>query len=161
MPDKLDKKIIAAMQAEFPLVTEPYREMAERIGISQEELLCRLEKYKQIGYIRKMGAVLKQEQTGFPANALCAWLAPKERLEEIGRLMSSSSAVSHCYAREPQPGWPYNLYTMIHAHNREGCRELVDRLADAAGLTDYLLLFSIKEWKKTSMRYFREVREYD
>mgnify|MGYP000855179142 CR=1 FL=1 len=128
MLDELDKKIIAAMQEEFPLVTEPYREMAERIGISEEELLCRLEKYKQTGYIRKMGAVLKQDQTGFPANALCVWIVPEERLEEIACLMSSYCAVSHCYARESQSDWPYNFYTMIHAHTREACRELADRL---------------------------------
>lgn len=154
MLDALDKKIIAAMQVEFPLVAEPYKEIAKRIGISEEELLERLSSYRQSGKIRKMGAVLKHREVGFSANALCAWLVPEERIEEVGQIMMRHPAITHCYSRIPQPEWPYNFYIMLHAHSREECRTMAAELAQATSLNQYTMLFSTKEWKKTSMRYF-------
>lgn len=154
MLDDLDKKIIAAMQDEFPLVAEPYKEIAKRIGITEEELLERLSSYRKSGKIRKMGAVLKHREVGFSANALCAWIVPPERLEEVGQIMMSHPAITHCYSRIPQPEWPYNFYIMLHAHTQEECRTMAAELAQATGLSQYTMLFSTKEWKKTSMRYF-------
>ncbi|SDF19803.1 AsnC family transcriptional regulator [Sporolituus thermophilus] len=159
MLDALDKKIIAAMQDEFPLVSDPYRVIAERLGISEDELLRRLERYRQTGQLRKMGAVLRHREVGYAANALCAWVVTPEREEEVGRLMAAHPAVTHCYSRLPAEEWPYNFYTMVHAHTRAECREIVEALARAAGLDQYTMLFSTREWKKTSMHYFREGEE--
>ncbi|HWR08655.1 Lrp/AsnC family transcriptional regulator [Sporomusa sp.] len=156
MLDNLDKKIIAVMQGEFPLVAEPYKELAQQIGITEHELLERLGRYRLSGQLRKMGAVLRHREVGYAANALCAWIVPEQQLAEVGQLMSGYMAVTHCYARIPQPGWPYNFYTMLHAHTRAECQRLAEELAEATGLDIYTLLFSTREWKKTSMSYFPE-----
>lgn len=156
MLDELDKKIIAAMQDEFPLVAEPYKEIASRIGISETELLTRLNDYCKTGKIRKMGAVLKHREVGYAANALCAWIVPDERIDEVGQIMKQHPAVTHCYSREPRPEWPYNFYVMLHAHTREECRAMAEELANAIGLRQFTMLFSTREYKKTSMRYFVE-----
>lgn len=154
--DELDKKIIRAMQGDFPLVEEPYKLLAEQIGITEEELLRRLKSYKKSGKIRKMGAVLRHRQVGYSANVLCAWLVPPERLDEVAHGMAACPAVSHCYDRNMYPEWPYNVYTMIHAHSRGECEKIAAELAKKYGLTERKMLYSVKEWKKTSMRYFRE-----
>lgn len=157
--EELDKRIIAAMQDDFPLYERPYREIAGKIGISEEELIARLGRYRELGCIRKMGAVLRHREVGFLANALCAWNVPADKLEEAGLTMSADPAVTHCYAREARPDWPYNLYIMLHAHTREECRAQAAKLSQAAGITDYIMLFSTKEWKKSNVRYFRELGE--
>lgn len=154
--DSIDKKIVKAMQGEFPLVAEPYKEIAARIGISEEELLTRLQRYKAAGQIRKMGAVLRHREVGFTANVLCAWEVPSERLEEVASAMAKNPAVSHCYDRNTMPGWPYNVYTMIHGKSREECSQIAAQMAAANHLDNKAMLFSVKEWKKTSMRYFSE-----
>ncbi|SDF49979.1 Lrp/AsnC family transcriptional regulator [Sporomusa acidovorans] len=156
MLDNLDKRIIAVMQGEFPLVAEPYKELAEKIGISEQQLLEKLNEYRMTGKLRKMGVVLRHREVGYAANALCAWKVPAARLKEVGELMSGYKIVTHCYSRVPQPHWPYNFYTMLHAHTREECRDLADKLANLAGLDNYQLLFSTREWKKSSMIYFPE-----
>lgn len=156
MLDELDKKIISVMQEDFPIVPEPYREIAHQLGISEEELLQRLRKYKQSGKIRKMGAVLKHREVGYNANALCAWIVPEDKIQEIGSLFSGYAVVTHCYARVTQPGWPYNFYTMLHAGTREQCNAIADELAQVSGLQEHIMLFSTKEWKKNSMQYFKE-----
>jgi DNA-binding Lrp family transcriptional regulator len=156
MLDDLDKKIIVVMQEEFPLVSEPYLEIAEKLGISEDELLKRLKGYYQSGKIRKMGAVLRHREVGYAANALCAWIVPEERIKEIGEMLAKDTVVSHCYARVSQPDWPYNFYTMLHAHTREQCKVIAQEIAERVGIQEYIMLFSTREWKKISMQYFKE-----
>lgn len=154
MLDVLDKRIIAALQDDFPIVSEPYRELAEKIRISEDVLLTRLREFRRRGELRRMGAVLRHREIGFVANALCAWKVPEGRVEEAAALMSGYSAVTHCYERVTYPEWPYNLYIMLHGRSQDECREMAARLAEDTGLTEYLMLFSTREWKKASMRYF-------
>jgi len=156
MLDELDKEIIAMMQEDFPLVPEPYLAIADKLGISEEELLSRLNKYRQSKKIRKMGAVLRHREVGYSANALCAWIVPEERIQEVGEMFAKVAVVTHCYARVTQPGWPYNFYTMLHANTREQCNDIAQSLAEQAELSQYTMLFSTKEWKKNSMEYFKE-----
>ena len=156
MLSKLDKDVIRALQGDFPLVEEPYKVLAAQVGISEEEFLERVKILSEGKCIRKMGAVLRHREVGFSANVLCAWEVPEERLEQVATALSAHPAVSHCYDRTTAPGWPYNLYTMIHAHSRGECEEIADTLGRANGLQHRAMLYSKKEWKKTSMKYFCE-----
>lgn len=154
--DELDKKIVRVMQEDFPLVQEPYKLLAAQVGIDEQTLLERLKRFKANGQIRKMGAVLQHREVGFAANVLCAWEIPTERMDEVARSMSRHPSVSHCYDRNTKPGWPYNMYTMIHGHSREECEAIAQELGRANGVSNRAMLYSVKEWKKTSMRYFCE-----
>ena len=151
-----DKKIIKALQEDFPLCEEPYKILAQRVGISEAEFLQRVKELVAEKKIRKMGAVLRHREVGFNANALCAWCVPSDNLDAIAKIMVSNAAVSHCYDRTPAPNWNYNLYTMIHAKTREECEKIIGELSNLSGITDYKILYTKKEWKKTGMKYFCE-----
>ena len=151
-----DKEIIKALQEDFPLCEEPYKVLAQRVGISEEEFLKRVRELVEEKKIRKMGAVLRHREVGFKANALCAWQVPPDKLDEIAQVMSLHAAVSHCYDRTPAPNWNYNLYTMIHAKTRDECEQIIKELSDSTGITDYKILYTKREWKKTGMKYFCE-----
>ena len=153
---RLDKEIIKALQEDFPLCEEPYKILAERVGVSEEEFLQRVKKLVAEKKIRKMGAVLRHREVGFHANALCAWNVSPDKLDEIAQLMVSHAAVSHCYDRTPAPNWNYNLYTMIHARTRDECEKFIGELSTLTGVTNYKILYTKKEWKKTGMKYFCE-----
>lgn len=103
-----------------------------------------------------MGAVLRHREVGYSANVLVAWVVPADRLDEIARQLSACPSVSHCYDRNTAPGWPYNVYTMVHGHSREECESIVADLAKSCGISEHAMLYSKKEWKKTSMQYFTE-----
>ena len=153
---QLDKEIIKALQDEFPLCEEPYKILAQRVGISEEEFLQRVKELIDEKKIRKMGAVLRHREVGFNANALCAWQVPPDKLDDTAQVMSSHAAVSHCYDRTPAPNWNYNLYTMIHAKTRDECEQIIKELSDLTGVNDYKVLYTKREWKKTGMKYFCE-----
>lgn len=155
--DEIDKSIVRVLQGEFPLVAEPYKEFAKMAGITEDEFIVRAQKLKDIGAIRKMGAVLRHREVGFKANVLCAWEVPQEKLNAVAKNMAQNKSVTHCYDRNTAPGWNYNLYTMIHGESREECENIVKKLKFENNLESApALLFSKKEWKKTGMKYFVE-----
>ena len=152
--NELDKKIICALQGDFPLVAEPYKVLAEKAGVSEELFLERVKAMEK--KIRKMGAVLRHREVGFSSNVLVAWKVDPERLDEVAKQMAASPSVSHCYDRTTAPDWPYNLYTMVHGHSREECERIVAGLAAETGVEERAMLYTKREWKKVSMRYFQE-----
>lgn len=153
---EIDRKIIRLLQGEFPIVAEPYKMLAEEAGITEEELLSRIIMMREEKKIRKMGAVLRHREVGFTSNALCVWNVPDERVDEVATRMAEHPRVSHCYDRNRTDDWQYNLYTMIHGYSREECEGIAAELAAATGIDDRRMLYTRKEWKKTSMRYFAE-----
>ena len=151
-----DKRIVKALQEDFPLCAEPYKILAARADMTEEEFLQRVKELVAEKKIRKMGAVLRHREVGFNANALCAWQVPPDKLDAVAQVMSSCAAVSHCYDRTPAPNWQFNLYTMIHAKTRDECEQIIDELANVTGITNYKILYTKREWKKTGMKYFCE-----
>jgi DNA-binding Lrp family transcriptional regulator len=150
----LEKKIIACVQEDIPVTKRPYRQMARSLDLPEEILLQTLQDLCDRGVIRRFGATIRHQKSGFAANAMAAWRVDEDRVEEVGRKMASFKEVSHCYRRNPTGSWPYNLYTMIHARSEEACIETAHRMSIAAGVEDFTLLFSRREMKKTSMKYF-------
>ena len=123
-----------------------------------DEELSQLRALVGDGTIRRFGAVVNHRRVGFAANALVLWQVPPEKLDVVGAALAASPSVSHCYARAPQPDWPYTLYAMVHATSRESLDELIRQLSSAveraAGGSSYrLVLETLREYKKVSMRY--------
>lgn len=155
MLSELDKRIIRELQEGLPLVSRPFLVLADRLNLSEAELLARIEDFIDRGVIRRFGAAVRHQDLGFVANAMVVWSVPEERLEAVGALLAGFDEVTHCYARRAHPPeWPYNLFTMIHGQTEEECRQVAARLAAACGVQHYRLLFSAAELKKSSMKYF-------
>jgi DNA-binding Lrp family transcriptional regulator len=150
----LEKKIINLIQGDLPLAHRPFAVLAEQLGIDESTLLEEIRKLKELGIIRRFGATLRHQEAGFSSNAMVVWKVPEELLEHVGKIIAGFKEVTHCYQREPQKDWPYNLYSMVHGSNREDCHKIARRLSREVGIDDYTLLFSQKEFKKTSMEYF-------
>ena len=154
MLTEIEKKIIASIQEDIAVTDRPYLDISRKLGISEEVLLEKLQSLCGRGFIRRFGATLRHQKTGFTANAMAAWQVSEDRIDEVGKKMASFRQVSHCYRRNPAEGWPYNLYTMIHASDKAACRQTASEMSQAAAVENYTLLFSRKELKKTSMVYF-------
>jgi len=153
---ELEKRVIATVQGDMPVVARPYAHIASQLEISEEKLLAILNDLVERGIIRRFGATLRHQKSGFHSNAMVAWRVDEARIDAVGKIMASFRAVSHCYRRDPTSQWPYNLYTMVHGKDEDGCRATADKMAEKAEVHDYELLFSRRELKKTSMQYFKE-----
>ena len=153
--DDVDRKIIQATQSGLPLVARPYDDIAKVIGISADEVIMRMHNMLQSGIIRRIAAVPNHYALGYKANGMTVWDVPDDRIDELGKRVGALQFVSHCYHRPRYlPGWPYNLFAMVHAHTREEALELVSRIAGLLGGDDrgHDVLFSTRILKKTGMR---------
>lgn len=152
--DNLDKRIIAFVQGDLPLTPRPFAELAQELGISQAEVVDRLQAMAASGVMRRFGATLRHQKSGFGANVMVAWRVPEGDCDRVGERLASFRRVSHCYHRKICDGFEYNLFSMVHGRSEEEVRGLVEEMAAAVALDDYALLFSREELKKTSMRYY-------
>jgi DNA-binding Lrp family transcriptional regulator len=148
------QKLIQQLQADLPLCPRPFKEIARRVGITEEEVLGSIKQHLRQGVIRRFGAILGHQKLGFVANGMGVWHVPEEDTERVGTIMASYPEVSHCYQRPTSDSWPYNLYTMIHGTSRQECEAVAARISQETGITDYRLLFSVRELKKKSMVYY-------
>lgn len=144
------------MQEDLPLVPEPYKLIAEELGIKEKELLDRIKEFCNEGIIRRFGATLNHRNIGFKANAMVVWIVPEERIKRVSEIMILFSRVSHCYQRPTFPNWPYNIFTMVHGETREKCERDIKKIIKAVNINEYSILYSTEELKKSSMRYFIE-----
>jgi siroheme decarboxylase len=150
----LEKTLIGELTGDLEIIPQPFLPLAERLGLSHRRLLNMIRRLQRDDVIRRFGATLRHRNSGFAANAMAVWQVPEDRIEHIGRTIAGFREVTHCYHRKPQADWPYNLYTMIHAATEASCREVAQTISRSVGLDNYRLLFSHRELKKTTMRYF-------
>ncbi|MFQ5882361.1 MAG: Lrp/AsnC family transcriptional regulator [Candidatus Methylomirabilales bacterium] len=148
---------IRELQEDLPLEPYPFKSMADRLGLDDEGLLAIAQALQERGQMRRFAAVLHHRQAGFRANAMGVWKVPEDRAAEVGPFMGSFRGVSHCYLRPVYPDWPYNIFTMIHGQKAKDCQAVIEKIAETTGITDYAVLYSTKEYKKTRVRYFTEV----
>lgn len=150
--DDIDLQLLKAAQDGIVLIPQPYRALGNSLGISEEEVIRRLKELKDQGVIRRFAATIGHRALGILANAMIAWRVPQSQVERVGEIFAASKDVTHCYERASSPDWPYNLYTVVHSRSKEDCLMIASRLSQAAGIEEYRVLFSEKEYKKTSAR---------
>jgi siroheme decarboxylase len=155
MLDAIDRQLIAATQGGLPLVREPYRALAEQLGLNETDVLARLQGLLECGAIRRIGAIPNHYALGLTANGMSVWDVADDRIAEIGARVAQLDFVTHCYER-PRclPLWPYNLFAMLHGRSRDevlGKLEQVRALIGPASKA-HDVLFSIRILKKTGLR---------
>ncbi len=161
--DLMEKKILALLQQGLPLSSKPYEEIAQKLSLSEGEVLRAIQKWKDRGLLRRFGVVLHHDRLGYRSNAMVVFEVEEERVSELGRRLGTYPFVTLCYRRlSRKPWWPYNLYCMIHGKERLVVEGQIERLLDENGLRDlpHAILFTKQKLKQHGPRYFyREVSE--
>ena len=155
LPDDLDRRLIIATQAGLPLVPRPYDALAAQLGISADEVKRRLATMLESGRIRRIGAVPNHYALGYTANGMSVWDVDDARIAELGAAIGRLDFVTHCYERLRRlPDWPYNLFAMVHGHDRATVLAHIDEITVLLGpaCSQRDVLFSSAILKKTGLR---------
>ena len=153
--DEIDRALIVATQGGLPLVARPYQAVGEQIGITGDEVMCRLQGMLESGVIRRIGAVPNHYAIGWTANGMTVWDVADDRVDELGALVGGMDFVTHCYRRpRALPDWPYNLFAMVHGSSRDEVRDKAALIAELLGADcrGGDILFSTRILKKTGLR---------
>lgn len=120
--DGTDRRILNLLQNDFPLTAQPFKALAEQMGISEEEVLGRIGTMKSDGLIRRIGAVMDTPALGY-YSTLCAAMVPEPRIDEAAAAINRLPGVTHNYLRDHE----YNLwFTLTSASAAEADGILTD-----------------------------------
>jgi len=151
-----DRRLLAAIEDGLPRVSRPYRAVAERLGLTEDEVIARLQAMLDSGVIKRLGVIVRHHELGYAANAMVVWDIPDADVDETGQRMARLPFVTLCYRRERRPpAWPYNLFCMIHGRDRQTVHAQIEHLRAELGLGGIAsaILFSCRRFKQRGARY--------
>lgn len=151
-----DKALLATLEDGLPLTPRPYADLARAAGLTEEQVIARLQALREAGVIRRFGVVVRHRSLGYRANAMTVWDVPDDRVRAAGRTLATLPYVTLAYRRPRRPpDWPYNLFCMIHGRERAAVLRLVEEATAKAGLADCgrSILFSDRAFKQRGARY--------
>ncbi len=129
VPDDIDRDLINALQGDFPLVPEPYRQVAETLGMDESELLRRLDAMLERRVLTRFGPMFQIERAG-GAFVLAAMKVPEEDFERVNAQVNAFPEVAHNYRREHA----LNMWFVLATATPEGIARTVAAIETATGL---------------------------
>lgn len=127
MLNELELHLLNDFQRDFPLVPAPFAVLAERLGVSERQVIETLARLQRRGMVSRVGAVFRPHAVG--ASTLAAMAVPAERLEEVARLVNGYAEVNHNYEREHG----YNLWFVVTAQDEARLCEVLEEIGRRAG----------------------------
>ncbi len=140
--DEIDKKILNLLQTDFPVEEEPFRRIGEQVGISEDEVLQRVQTLKDEKIIRRIGAVFDLRRLGY-VSTLCAARVPEKDIDAVARVVNDCPEVTHNYVRSHE----YNVWFTVIAPSEEALQETIDRIKAKTGIDEILDLRATKTFK--------------
>jgi DNA-binding Lrp family transcriptional regulator len=153
--DDIDRKLISVSQSGITIERTPYQTIADNLGTTQQDVLQRLNRMLRCGIIRRIGAVPNHYRLGLTANGMTVWDVDDDIVIELGNSIGQLDFVSHCYQRPRHlPVWRYNLFAMVHGHDRDEVNEKAQQIESILGrhCSAHETLFSSAILKKTGLR---------
>ncbi len=128
-PDSTDRAILNALQEGFPLVHRPFAAAAKALGISESDLIRRLERMQAARLITRFGPFYDAAAMG-GAFCLCAMEVPPERFEEVAEQVNAFPEVAHNYARDHR----LDMWFVLATETAAGITTTADAIEAQTGL---------------------------
>ena len=130
--DNIDRDIINTLQDGFPICMSPYKQVAQGLNISEQELIMRLKKLLETGVLSRFGPMYHAEQMG-GALSLAAIKAPEKDFDSIANTINAFPEVAHNYAREHT----LNMWFVLATETPEQIQQVIRKIEEKTGLTVY------------------------
>ncbi|MBC2716222.1 MAG: Lrp/AsnC family transcriptional regulator [Desulfobacteraceae bacterium] len=133
--DDTDKAILNRIQSDFPVSSRPYAVIADEFGISEDEVINRVQQLKLTGIIRRIGGNFVPGKLGY-VSTLCAGKVPKNKIETFAKEVNQYTGVTHNYVREND----YNVWFTFIAPSMELIKKYLAEISLKTGVTDIINL---------------------
>jgi siroheme decarboxylase len=122
-------RLLNEFQRDFPLEPRPFRCIAEKLGMTEDEVIDVLRHLSEAGAISRVGAVVRPNSVG--ASTLAAMRVPEDRLDEVADHVSARPEVNHNYQRDHA----INLWFVVATDSREKVSRVLEEIEVATGIT--------------------------
>lgn len=127
--DDIDRRIVNALQGGFPVSERPYADAAETLGLSEGELIARLDRLGRGGFMSRFGPMYHAERMGGDVT-LAALAVPDGRYEEVAALVNAHDEVAHNYSREHR----FNMWFVVAAEDPQRIADVLAEIEAETGL---------------------------
>lgn len=140
--DRNDVKLLNIIQDDFPLESRPFLTLANKLNMTEEEVIEVIKQFKEEGYIRRLGGVFDSKGLGYKST-LCAAQVPKHRIKEVASIINNYSGVTHNYLRNHS----YNMWFTLTAPSTEQLELIFNEIKSKTKINDIILLTSTNTFK--------------
>ncbi len=99
-PDPDDLRLLEILQDGIPIISNPWQEIAGRLGMSDDEVIRRVTRLTGERIILGISPVIEPRRLGLTAATLVALRVPDDRVDETAAIISSYREVSHNFRRD-------------------------------------------------------------
>jgi DNA-binding Lrp family transcriptional regulator len=140
--DDLDKRLLNRIQSDFPLVSRPYQELGEPLGLAEEDVLARVKQLRADHIIRQVSAIFDTKSLGYKSSLVAMKVAP-DRINEAARIINEHPGVTHNYERNHE----YNIWYTIGVPPASDLEAIVQRLHEMAGGEVTRVMYTLRLFK--------------
>ena len=126
--DEVDKRILNAIQLDFPLERKPFEALGKSLGIKEEDVIRRIKRLQSEGAIRRIGPIISTKKTG-GVSTLVAMKVPDYKVDVVAGIINQYEEVSHNYLRPAN----YNIWFTLSAESEERMQEILTDITEKTG----------------------------
>ncbi len=130
--EPIDRNILNQLQGGFPINDRPYLEAAKELGISEDELIRRLEHMLEKRQLSRFGPLYHAERMG-GGLSLCAMRIPKADFERVAEQVNGFPEVAHNYERDH----PFNIWFVLATETPERIGQVLEEIEQLTGYRIY------------------------
>ena len=123
----LQKKLLNDFQRNFPLTPQPYADIANQLGVSENDVLEALNELDEKQCISRIGAIIPPNQIG--VSTLAAMSIPENDIERVAAQINQYTEVNHNYEREHD----VNLWFVLIAQNATHLDKVIISIENKTG----------------------------
>ena len=133
--DTQHRKILNEIQSDFPISSRPYRDLGNRLNMTETEVLDAVERLKENGVIRRIGGNFQTSRLDF-VSTLCAARVPEEKIDRFVETVNAYPGVTHNYLRAHS----YNIWFTFIAEEMGIIEDALETIRQKTGVTEILNL---------------------
>ena len=142
--DEIDKKLIACLQEDFPLVMSPFKELGERLSLSEKEVIARIKRLKARGIIKRIGPVHNPQNLGYGRRTLVGMSVDRDKLENTAAIVNGFPEITHNYLRR---GGSFNLWFTLICPTQKRINDIIREIKHRSGIRRLISLPTIRTVK--------------
>ncbi len=140
--DSLDRDLLNIIQSDFPVTKEPYKDLANSLGTTEEDILARLERMTENNIIRRLGGIFDSRKLGY-TGTLCAIKVPADRIGQVAGIINAYPGITHNYLRNHE----YNMWFTLLTPDKKEIERIIAEIKMKTGLHQLISLPAVKLFK--------------
>ncbi len=140
--DNINKTLLNAIQIDFPIDSYPFQIIAKKLGLTEDEVINRLQQMKKDMLIRRIGGNFSPDKLGY-YSTLCAARVPEDKIDFFTKTVNSYSGVTHNYQRDHE----FNIWFTFIAPSVEIIEKSLKAISEITRVNPILNLPATKVFK--------------